>query len=117
MVIGGRGVAGTVFVHKISGAYAAQGFSLDEVYDKALYASKRIGSMGVALTTCTVPGAPVSTRLASPDIIELGMGIHGEPGREQLSLPNEDAAKFIAGKLVDGIIGESSIFPVSSSVI
>jgi len=70
-----------VFVHKIASAYAHQGFDLNQVHSKALHVSRRIGSMGIALTTCSIPGAPLSTRLTGTDIIELGMGIHGEPGR------------------------------------
>lgn len=70
-ITGGRGVAGTVFVHKIAGAAAAAGCSLDEVYAEASNAVKLIGTLGIALTTCTVPGAPTSQRLAGPRTYEV----------------------------------------------
>ena len=61
--------------------------------------------MGVALTTCTVPGAgaPTSNRLDG-DLIELGMGIHGEPGRTQLSMPNKMAADSIVQSMLEQIL-------------
>lgn len=58
-ITGGRGIAGTVFVHKVAGAAAAKGLSLSDVHAAAMDATSRIGSMGVALTTCTVPGSSV----------------------------------------------------------
>jgi triose/dihydroxyacetone kinase / FAD-AMP lyase (cyclizing) len=108
-ITGGRGVAGTVFVHKIAGAAAYNQKSLDEVASIAASVAKQVGSMGLALTTCTVPGTPVSTRLASPEVVEIGMGIHGEPGREQISIPSENAASILAKALVDGILGGNGI--------
>mmetsp|Transcript_23426 Transcript_23426/g.39185 ORF Transcript_23426/g.39185 Transcript_23426/m.39185 type:complete len:636 (+) Transcript_23426:38-1945(+) len=107
-ITGGRGIAGTVLVHKAAGAAAASGLSLADVHRSACEVSKRLGSLGVALSTCTVPGTPVSTRLSSkPGLIEVGMGIHGEPGREQMVLPEVGAADFVAGLLVDEILGPS----------
>ena len=80
-ITGRRGLAGTCFVHKICGAAAKSGASLSSVYDAAVQVCKNTGSMGVALSTCTVPGTEQSTRIP-PGHIELGLGIHGEPGRE-----------------------------------
>jgi triose/dihydroxyacetone kinase / FAD-AMP lyase (cyclizing) len=104
-ITGGRGLAGTIFVHKIAGAAASMGLSLEEVHNRAMAATQRIGTLGVALSTCTVPGTPASTRLSQqPGLIEVGMGIHGEPGREQMVLPETGAADCIANILVSGIL-------------
>lgn len=70
-ITGGRGVAGTVFVHKIAGAAAAAGLSLEEVHTEAANSVKLIGTLGIALTTCTVPGAPSSQRLSGPRTYEV----------------------------------------------
>lgn len=80
-----RGVAGTLFVHKIAGHLAAQGASLDEVAEAARAAAAAIWSLGVSLEGCTIPGAPATDRLAA-DEGELGLGIHGEPGVEKIAL-------------------------------
>ena len=109
-ITGGRGVAGTCFVHKIAGALAASGSSLDDVYDKAVEAAKQIGSLGVALTVCTIPGKEPSQRLsADPRVYEVGMGIHGEPGREQRQLPIDSAADTVADIMVEGILGSADL--------
>ena len=103
-ITGGRGVAGTVFVHKIAGAAAALGKSLDEVLELAREAAESVGTLGVALSTCTVPGAPPSNRLDGA-LIELGMGIHGEPGREQRTMPSGNAADSIVDDMISTILG------------
>lgn len=81
-VTGGRGVAGTVFVHKAAGAAAAKGLSLSEVAAMARSTAAAVKTLGVAMTTCTVPGTAISKRLDSKTI-EVGLGIHGEPGMMQ----------------------------------
>lgn len=66
-----------------------------------------MGSLGVALSTCTVPGTPSSTRLSAADLMEVGMGIHGEHGREQRPLPTLEeggAAHVVADLLVEGVL-------------
>lgn len=78
-IAGRRGLAGTVLVHKVAGAAAAVGLSLAEVAAEAKHASERVGTMGVALSVCTLPGEVPSDRLG-PQQMELGLGIHGEPG-------------------------------------
>ncbi|KAJ7970224.1 Dihydroxyacetone kinase [Quillaja saponaria] len=78
-IAGRRGLAGTVLVHKVAGAAAAAGFSLHDVAAEAKRASEMVGTMGVALTVCTQPGQVTSDRLG-PGKMELGLGIHGEPG-------------------------------------
>ncbi|KAJ6480947.1 dihydroxyacetone kinase [Mycena sanguinolenta] len=84
-IVGRRGLAGVVLVYKIAGALAAQGGSLDEVYSVAEWAAGRIGTIGVGLEHCHVPGtAPPSSHL-SPTEIEIGLGIHNEAGNKRLS--------------------------------
>ncbi|KAJ0764887.1 putative phosphotransferase with an alcohol group as acceptor, FAD-AMP lyase (cyclizing) [Helianthus annuus] len=78
-IAGRRGLAGTILVHKIAGAAAASGLSLSEVASEARHACGIVGTMGVALSVCTLPGQPKSDRLG-PGKMELGLGIHGEPG-------------------------------------
>ncbi|XP_062159698.1 putative 3,4-dihydroxy-2-butanone kinase isoform X2 [Alnus glutinosa] len=78
-IAGRRGLAGTILVHKVAGAAAAAGLSLAEVATEAKCASEMVGTMGVALSVCTLPGRGTSDRLG-PGKMELGLGIHGEPG-------------------------------------
>lgn len=78
-----RGVAGTLFVHKIAGALAEQGASLDEVTAAAQKVIDGVASIGMSLDTCTVPGSPKEERIAYGKA-ELGLGIHGEAGIEQV---------------------------------
>ncbi|KAK2367604.1 Dihydroxyacetone kinase [Trifolium repens] len=78
---GRRGLAGTILVHKVAGAAAAAGLSLAEVAAEARYASENVGTMGVALKACTLPGRVLTDRLGASKM-ELGLGIHGEPGRQ-----------------------------------
>jgi dihydroxyacetone kinase len=88
-----RGVAGTLFVHKIAGAMAEQGLSLDQVTNAAQKVIAGTRSIGMSLDTCTVPGSPREARIPHGKA-ELGLGIHGEPGVEQISF--EGAADAIA---------------------
>ncbi|KAJ6617440.1 dihydroxyacetone kinase [Mycena sp. CBHHK59/15] len=84
-IVGRRGLAGVVLVYKIAGALAAQGASLDEVYNVAQWVSGRIGTIGVGLEHCHVPGtAPPSSSLSAAEI-EIGLGIHNESGNKRLS--------------------------------
>ncbi len=78
-----RGVAGTLFVHKIAGALADQGASLDDVTLAAQRVIDGVISIGMSLDTCTIPGSPKEYRI-SPGRAELGLGIHGEAGIEQV---------------------------------
>lgn len=79
-----RGVAGTLFVHKIAGALAASGADLDAVTEAATQAIDSMASIGKSLDTCTVPGSAKEDRIA-PGMAELGLGIHGEAGVEQVA--------------------------------
>ncbi|KAI4347314.1 hypothetical protein L6164_008134 [Bauhinia variegata] len=78
-ITGRRGLAGTILINKVAGAAAAAGLSLADVAAEAKRASELIGTMGVALSVCTLPGQVTSERLG-PGKMELGLGIHGEPG-------------------------------------
>jgi dihydroxyacetone kinase len=93
-----RGVAGIFFLYKIAGARAAERASLDEVADVAGRAAGLIRSMGVALSSCTVPEAGRPTFDVAEGDMEIGMGIHGEPGVRRGSLEPADA-------VVDQIVG------------
>ncbi|MEO1778358.1 MAG: dihydroxyacetone kinase subunit DhaK [Pseudomonadota bacterium] len=86
-----RGVAGTLFVHKIAGALAESGASLDDVTAAARRVIANVASIGKSLDTCTVPGSPKEDRIPSGKA-ELGLGIHGEPGVEQVDFDGAAAA-------------------------
>jgi dihydroxyacetone kinase-like protein len=80
---GRRGIAGTVVVEKIAGAAAERGDNLASCKRLADQVNARTASMGVAFTSCTVPEAGVATFEIGPDEMEIGVGIHGEPGRRR----------------------------------
>ena len=86
-----RGIAGMIFVFKIAGAAAETGASLDEVFNTASEANNNIRTLGVALSPCILPEAGKPTFEIRDDEIEIGMGIHGEPGikREKLKPAND----------------------------
>ncbi|WP_104082701.1 dihydroxyacetone kinase subunit DhaK [Cryobacterium sp. Y11] len=88
---GRRGVAGTVLVEKIAGAAAERGDGLDAVAAVAEKVNSRVRTMGVALTPCVVPHASEPSFVLANDEIEIGIGIHGEPGRERIKLEPADA--------------------------
>ncbi|EGL63824.1 dihydroxyacetone kinase protein [Agrobacterium sp. ATCC 31749] len=78
-----RGVAGTLLVHKIAGALAERSADLDAVTKAASRVIENTASIGISLDTCTVPGSPKENRI-SEGYAELGLGIHGEAGAEQI---------------------------------
>jgi phosphoenolpyruvate---glycerone phosphotransferase subunit DhaK len=88
---GRRGVAGTVVVEKIVGAAAEAGADLAACKALGDRVNAATGSMGVALTSCTVPAAGTPTFELGPDEMEMGVGIHGEPGRKRVKLAQADA--------------------------
>ena len=98
---GRRGVAGTLIVEKIVGAAAEQGASLAELKALGDEVNRRTRSMGVALTSCTVPAAGKPTFTLGEDEMEIGVGIHGEPGRRRVKLSSADA---IADEMVGAIV-------------
>lgn len=101
--VGRRGVAGTVFVHKIAGAKAEQGASLDEVKRVAQKVADNVRSLGFALTSGTVPAAGTPTFELGDDEMEFGVGIHGEPGRtrEKIQSADELAARMVPDIMED----------------
>lgn len=105
-ITGGRGIAGTVLVHKICGALAANGHSVDHIFDFMQIILPNIRTMGVALSMCHLPSQihHPSNRLAGERAIEIGMGIHGEQGREQAELSTTNAAKHIATVMVESTL-------------
>ena len=97
---GRRGVAATLVVEKIVGAAAETGMTLAGCKALGDRVNKASGTMGVALTSCTVPAAGQATFAIGEDEMEMGVGIHGEPGRERVPLQSADA---IAKTMVDAI--------------
>jgi phosphoenolpyruvate---glycerone phosphotransferase subunit DhaK len=97
---GRRGVAGTMVVTKIIGAAAEIGMDLKGLKTLGDRVNNATRSMGVALTSCTVPAAGKPTFVLGPDEMEMGVGIHGEAGRQRLKLKDADE---IAEELVNAI--------------
>ncbi|TPL98654.1 dihydroxyacetone kinase subunit DhaK [Mesorhizobium sp. B2-3-10] len=98
-----RGVAGTLFVHKISGHLSEAGKDLVSVAAAARAAAKDIISLGMSLSSCSIPGQPHEDRFGENDG-ELGLGIHGEPGVERIAVQSADKlvavmAERLAGRL------------------
>ncbi len=109
--VGRRGVAGTVFVHKIAGAAAEEGRDLMQVKQAAEKAAENVRSIGVALTSCTVPAKGTPTFTLGEDEMEYGVGIHGEPGikREKMISADELAERMTNDLLRDlGIDGDTA---------
>lgn len=98
-----RGIAGTVLVHKVAGAAAAAGRPLGEVRALAERVSARLGTMGAALGGCTLPGAGGSGFALGEHEVELGLGIHGEPGVARVAFEGCDR---LVGTMVATIVEE-----------
>ncbi|QIQ20425.1 dihydroxyacetone kinase subunit DhaK [Zophobihabitans entericus] len=98
--VGRRGVAGTVLVHKIAGAAAEKGLSLNEVKTVASKAASQVRSIGFAFNSCTVPAKGTPTFSLAEDEMEYGVGIHGEPGirREKIV-----SAQQLANRMVKAV--------------
>jgi len=100
---GRRGVGGTVLAEKICGAAAEAGQSLDQVRDLCKRVNSQVRSMGMALTSCTVPHIGKPTFDLPEDEMEFGVGIHGEPGRERMKLLPADE---IVNRLMEPILSD-----------
>ncbi len=101
---GRRGVGGTVFVEKIAGAAAEAGASLEEVAEIANKVSENVRSMGMALTSCTVPAKGSPTFDLPEEEMEVGVGIHGEPGRERRKLAQADeVVEMLATPIIEDL--------------
>jgi dihydroxyacetone kinase-like protein len=105
---GRRGVAGTLVVEKIVGAAAERGDGLAALKTLGDRVNKATASMGVALTSCIVPAAGTPTFQIGPDEMEMGVGIHGEPGRRRVKLASADD---IAAELTGAILNDLSLAP------
>lgn len=103
---GRRGIAGTVFVHKIAGAKAEIGASLEEVKATAQKVIDNVRSMGMALSPCIVPAAGKANFTLAEDEMEIGMGIHGEPGTHKDTLKTADE---ITAQLVNKILEDMQL--------
>jgi dihydroxyacetone kinase-like protein len=100
---GRRGVGVTVLVEKIAGAAAEQGRTLEQVADIARQVNANGRSMGLALSSCTVPAAGKPTFDLGENEMELGVGIHGEPGRQRVPLAT---AREIAEMLIEPVLAD-----------
>jgi phosphoenolpyruvate---glycerone phosphotransferase subunit DhaK len=107
--IGRRGIAGTVFVHKIAGAKAETGASLEEVKAVAEKVIANVRSMGMALTPCIVPAAGKPNFTLAENEMEVGMGIHGEPGTHRDELrPADEIVSHLMGRILEDMKLNSS---------
>ena len=99
---GRRGIAGTLFIHKIAGAKAEAGADLSEVKKTAEKVIANVRSMGMALSPCIVPAAGKSSFTLAENEVEIGMGIHGEPGthREEIR-PADEIVDHLLGKILE----------------
>uniref|UniRef100_A0A8C9R8U4 Triokinase/FMN cyclase n=1 Tax=Scleropages formosus TaxID=113540 RepID=A0A8C9R8U4_SCLFO len=101
---GRRGLCGTVLVHKLAGALAEEGHPLDEIVTRVTKAVKGIGTLGVSLSPCSVPGCLPTFELPPGDM-ELGLGIHGEPGIKRLKVGSADE---VVKMMIDHMTDSSS---------
>jgi len=108
---GRRGVGATVFVEKIAGALAEEGAGLDKVAAVAREVNERSRSFGVALTSCTIPAVGKPTFELAESEIEMGIGIHGEPGRSRVPL---GSAHEITAAVLDAIAAD---LPLSGDLL
>jgi phosphoenolpyruvate---glycerone phosphotransferase subunit DhaK len=110
---GRRGVAGTIFVHKICGAAADDGKDLAAVKELATRVNANARTMGMALTSCTPPESGEPIFQISEDEMEIGIGIHGEPGVERKKI---EPAKNIVEEMLAKVLGDSVDFTDGSEV-
>jgi dihydroxyacetone kinase-like protein len=101
--VGRRGVAGNFFVMKAVGAAAEQGADLDELLRVGRKVNDNTRTMGLALTACTPPAKGSPLFELGPDEMEVGVGIHGEPGRERRKLASADV---IVDELLEAVVGD-----------
>ncbi|CAH2326212.1 triokinase FMN cyclase isoform X1 [Pelobates cultripes] len=100
---GRRGICGTVLIHKIAGALAEQGKHLQEIFQIVTEAAARIGTLGVSLSPCSVPGSRPTFQLAV-DELEIGLGIHGEAGvRRDKMMSSDQIVKIMIDHMTDPV--------------
>ncbi len=101
---GRRGVGGTVLAEKIVGAKAEEGGTLEEVKRMCEHVNANVRSMGMALSPCTVPAAGKPTFELGPDEMEIGIGIHGEPGRHRMKIkPAREIVEMLTSAIVEDL--------------
>jgi dihydroxyacetone kinase-like protein len=111
---GRRGIAGTIFVHKICGAAADDGKDLAGIKELAERVNGNVRSMGMALTSCTPPESGEPIFQIADDEMEMGVGIHGEPGIERKKIEPADS---IVDQMLDKILGDSVDFSGSEVAV
>jgi dihydroxyacetone kinase-like protein len=111
---GRRGVAGTLIVEKVVGAAAEQGASLSQLKTLGEQVNRQTRSLGVALTSCTVPAVGNPTFTLGEDEMEFGVGIHGEPGRRRVKLSSADT---IADEMVGAIVKDLAPGPDAEALL
>ncbi|XP_042814738.1 triokinase/FMN cyclase isoform X3 [Panthera tigris] len=109
---GRRGLCGTVLIHKVAGALAEAGVGLEEITNRVSVVAKAMGTLGVSLSSCSVPGSRPTFEL-SPDEVELGLGIHGEAGVRRIKMASADE---IVTLMLDHMTNSSNVshVPVQS---
>jgi phosphoenolpyruvate---glycerone phosphotransferase subunit DhaK len=106
---GRRGVAATVILEKIAGGAAEAGYSLDELAELARRVNTNSRSMGLALSSCTVPAVGKPTFDLGENEIEIGIGIHGEPGQKRITLVTlDEMTAMLAGEILDDKVYQRS---------
>src|SRR5689334_18479905 len=111
---GRRGVAGTLIVERMVGAAAEQGAGLEALQALGRRVNAQTRSMGVALTSCTVPAAGKPTFQIGEDEMEMGVGIHGEPGRRRVKLASADG---IAEEMMGAVLGDLNLKSGSEALL
>lgn len=102
-----RGLAGTLFVHKVAGHLAQAGAKLETVRQGAERVARSVRSLGISLSTGTIPGQPTEARIG-PDEVELGLGIHGEPGAEKIAYRMVDELAATMAARLELVLAEST---------
>lgn len=119
--VGRRGIAGTVLVHKISGALAAQGASLEDVYKVAKLTADNIVSVGASLDHVHVPGRappdPNSDEVLATEEVEIGMGIHNEPGSGRAKVDLPELVKRMLQQMLDWKDEDRAFLNVNSNEV
>lgn len=106
---GRRGIAGTIFVHKLAGAKAEMGASLPDVKKVAVKVVDNIRSMGMSMSSCIIPGVGKPGFVIDENEMEIGMGIHGEPGVERTAIKtSSEIASILVSKILEDYDYDSS---------
>lgn len=107
---GRRGLCGAVLIHKVAGALAEAGVGLKEITERVSVVAKALGTLGVSLSFCSVPGSSKPTFNLAADEVELGLGIHGEAGVRRIKMATADQ---IVTLMLDHMTNSSSVSHVS----